>query len=82
MPPPPAWASGPWPPMAADKQNRKAWTNHPGNRYTMQDVPAGVKEIKVYGWDGLRETIAVVPGQACVVKGLTPEQTYMFVAKH
>jgi hypothetical protein len=61
-------------------QNRKAWTNHPGNSCTLQGVPKNATRLSVYGWDGLRRTIEL-SGEARVnVDQLAPGETYMFVA--
>ncbi len=60
-------------------QNRKAWTREPGTSFALKGVPAGAKEVEVYGWDGLRKRVPVTGGSVTVA-GLVPEQTYMFYA--
>lgn len=60
-------------------QNRKAWTNHSGSRFTVEGIPTGVQELKVYAWDGLKKTIPV-SGSAMSIEGLTEGQTWMILA--
>lgn len=63
-------------------QNRKAWTDHPGTTFTVRDIPKGAKELSVYGWDGLRQTIQLDGKSSIEVQQLTPDETYMFVATY
>ena len=62
-------------------QNRTAWTDQPGTSITLDGVPAGAKEVEIYGWDGKRATVALKPGKPAVIDGLVPEQTTMFVVR-
>ena len=61
-------------------QNRKAWTNHCGTTFTVCDIPGGARELSVYGWDGLRQTIKLEGQRTLEIRHLRPGETYMFVA--
>ncbi len=61
-------------------QNRKAWTNHPGTTFLIADIPVGVKQLSVYGWDGLRQSVELDGRSSIEVKQLAPGETYMFLA--
>ncbi len=58
-------------------QNWKNWTNHFGTSYTVPST-VGAQTIKVYGWDGLRRTQDIVDANSWVIRGLAPNETYMF----
>jgi hypothetical protein len=60
-------------------QNRKAWTDAPGTSFTVHDIPADARELSVYGWDGLRQTVPLDGQQTLDVQQLNPGETYMFV---
>jgi len=62
-------------------QNRKGWTNHPGNSYTVTDIPVGTRRLEVYGWNGLRQ---VVPAHetSLTIQNLGPEETHMILANY
>jgi hypothetical protein len=60
-------------------QNRKAWTDHPGTRFTVRNIPAGARQLSVYGWDGLRQTIKLDGQQTLEIQQLNLGETYMFV---
>jgi hypothetical protein len=61
-------------------QNRKAWTNHPGTTFRVQEIPADAVKLKVYAWDGLRQTVNLDGRKSYKVQDLSPGQTYMFLA--
>lgn len=60
--------------------NRVGWTDKPGSEYTIGEVPAGTEEIRVYGWDGLRQTVRIGGEKSVMICGLNSDETYMFVA--
>ncbi len=61
-------------------QDRQYWTNHYGTSYTCTGIPAGSTTLKVYGWDGLRQTIALSGQTSYTVSSLPGNETYMFLA--
>ncbi|MFO7901988.1 MAG: hypothetical protein ACQESR_09530 [Planctomycetota bacterium] len=61
--------------------NRKAWTDHPGTTFTVRDIPRSAEELSIYGWDGLRDTIALKDASSVEVQKLSPGETYMFLVK-
>lgn len=62
-------------------QDRQAWTDQPGSRFSVTGIPGWAKTLTVYGWDGPRQRIALSGGeQEAEVTGLPGEETYMFVA--
>jgi hypothetical protein len=61
-------------------QNRKAWTNHPGTAFLVTDIPVGAKQLAVYGWNGLHQSIELDGKRSIEVKQLAPDETYMFLA--
>ena len=62
-------------------QNRKGWTDRPGTSFVVTDIPEGVDQIEVYGWEGLRKLVNVPKAHRQVeISDLAPEQTYMFLA--
>ncbi len=60
-------------------QNRKGWTNRPGERFQLADIPAGTQAIEVHAWDGLRKTVPTTGKRTLTITDLAPDQTYMFV---
>jgi hypothetical protein len=62
-------------------QNREKWTDRPGTSITVEGIPAGTQKLEVYGWDGLREEIAVGQTSKLLVEQLIPGETYMFLAR-
>jgi hypothetical protein len=61
-------------------QDRANWTNHPGTSHTVSEIPAGATKLDVYGWDGLRASIALSGQDSYTVNDLPGEATYLFVA--
>ncbi len=61
-------------------QNRKAWSNHPGNAFTLTDIPSDATYINVYGWDGPRKTLPLHNAKTLTVTDLPGDETYLFLA--
>ena len=61
-------------------QNIKKWTNKPGKSFKITGIPRSATELKVYGWDGLRNTYPLSEQTTYTVSDLLPQETYMFVA--
>ena len=61
-------------------QNRKAWSNHPGNAFTLTDIPSDATHITVYGWDGARKTLPIHNANTLTVTDLPGDETYLFLA--
>jgi hypothetical protein len=61
-------------------QDRAHWTDHPGPNCLLTGVPARAIELRIYGWDGLRKTVALSGSQAVRIGDLPGNETYMFVA--
>ena len=60
--------------------NRAGWADKPGAEYAIKDVPATASEILVYGWNGLRKTVATEGKTSVTIGDLAPDETYMFLA--
>jgi len=61
-------------------QNYEGYSSIHGTRYTVSDIPAAAKTLKVYGWDGLRKTIDLHGQSSVTVDDLAERETYMFQA--
>ena len=67
--------------LAGDKamlfvwQDRPGWTDAPGKSWTV-DLPDWATTAELWGWDGLRKTMAVHGGRF-VIRGLRGNETYM-----
>ena len=62
-------------------QNRPGWTDRPGPSVTLDGVPPGATAVTVHGWNGLRGTVPITPGQPVLIKGLATGETSMFVVE-
>ena len=64
-------------------QNRPAWTSLPDTHaFELAGLAPGTAAVRVYGWEGLRRTLAVPPAAASVnITGLPGGETYMFLAQ-
>ena len=60
-------------------QNLKKWTNEPGTTFKITGIPQSATELKVYGWDGLRNTYSLYNQTSYNVSNLSDQETYMFV---
>jgi hypothetical protein len=60
-------------------QNRAGWSTIAGTSFELKDIPAGAKEIELYGWDGLRRKVPV-GGATQRLEGLETEETLLFRA--
>ncbi|MGK7893637.1 MAG: hypothetical protein AB4372_08435 [Xenococcus sp. (in: cyanobacteria)] len=60
-------------------QNLKKWTNKPGTTFKITGIPESATELKVYGWDGLRNTYSLSNQTSYSVSNLSTQETYMFV---
>ena len=64
--------------------NMKTYTNHLGGDWTINGIPSGTAQLKVYGWDcfnGPRQTLNVSAGQtSATISGLAQNETYMVVS--
>jgi hypothetical protein len=61
-------------------QDRPSWSNHHGTSYTVTGIPASTTKIDVYGWDGLRSSVALNGSTATTtINNLPGNETYMFV---
>ena len=61
-------------------QNRKAWSTLTGTTFTIEKLPGETKQVKIYGWDGLRKTVPATGGAALELKDLPTEETLLFLA--
>jgi len=62
-------------------QNRRNWTDRPGSELTIGDLPDDARQLQVYDYDGLRQTLDIADKTSITVKDLPTEQTLIFVAK-
>lgn len=65
-------------------QNLPQWTASVGESITLTGIPSGSSGLSVYrwhSWDGPYREIALGTASQATVEGLTPNETYMFVAE-
>ncbi len=60
-------------------QNRTAWTDRPGETFTVDKLPPDAAELFVYGWDGLRQEIKLDGRRSITVDGLNAGETCMLL---
>jgi hypothetical protein len=64
--------------------NMRSYTNHLNSAWTINGIPSGTTQLRVYGWDGFngpRQTINVAAGQtSATISGLAENETHMVVS--
>ena len=60
--------------------NRAGWTDRPRNSFALE-LPAGARQVEVWGHDGLRRRLPTDGGARVEVTDLPIGQTYMFLVR-
>jgi len=61
-------------------QNYETFSSIHSTHYTINHIPATAKSLQVYGWNGLRKTIALHGETSLTIDDLSERETYMFLA--